>query len=229
MKTEFSGILFDLDGTLLDTALDFVPAVNEVRLQMGLFPLELTDIRPHVSHGAKRLVKECLLVSEQQSKFESVLNALLDAYERSLASHARLFEGMDRLLERCEYWGLPWGVVTNKPKRFTEPLLNALGLDTKAQCIVSGDTLLQKKPDPAPLAFACHQMQIEPGKTLYVGDAERDIQAGKSAGMPTAVALFGYLSSNDQPSLWKADYELHKAEDLFSILDPVQDKKSETI
>lgn len=222
MKKEFSGILFDLDGTLLDTALDFVPAVNEVRQEMGLPELALSDIRPHVSHGAKRLVHECLAVDEQQSKFERTLNRLLDAYERSLASEARLFEGMEHLLQSFDDWGLPWGIVTNKPKRFTEPLLAALGLDKKSRCIVSGDTLLQRKPDPAPLSYACHQMHISPAEALYVGDAERDILAGKRAGMQTAVALFGYLADTDEPAKWEADYELQSVNDLFSILKPTK-------
>ena len=217
-QSDFSGVLFDLDGTLLDTALDFVPAVNQVREQMGQPPLELSNIRSHVSHGVSHMVTAVLGTDKNHPQFQSQVDALLSAYEQVLAKHARLFEGMEALLDKLELNKIPWGIVTNKPKRFTEPLMAALSLDQRCGCIVSGDTLLQRKPDPAPLEYACHQIQIQPEKALYVGDAERDIEAGNRAGMSTAVALFGYLDAQDEPGSWSADYEVASVEALSTLI-----------
>jgi phosphoglycolate phosphatase len=197
-------VLFDLDGTLLDTAPDMAAALNALRSLEGLPALPFDDIRPHVSHGAPRLIKigfEC----ESGERFDALRLRFLDLYRSDIAVGTRPFEGIDAVLELLERRGIAWGVVTNKPGWLTGPLMAALGLSERAGCIVSGDTLPQRKPHPMPLLHAAKLLATEPGDCIYVGDAQRDIQAGQAAGMRTMVAAFGYLSDDDDPYGWSAD------------------------
>ena len=145
---------------------------------------------------------------------------LLDYYENNIAQYTRLFPGMDEVLQYIETRGLNWGVVTNKPAWLTDPLMAALGLDQRAACIVSGDTLQECKPHPAPLLHACDLTSSKPGQCLYVGDAERDIQAGRNAGMPTLVAMFGYLMEKDRPEDWGANALIHHPAEIIDWLQP---------
>lgn len=199
-------VFFDLDGTLLDTAPDMASCLNALLEEAGRAPLPLARIRPVVSHGATALVRLGFgLGPEDGEAFEHLRRRFLALYHRRLARETRLFPGMDSVLEALEAEGRSWGVVTNKPARFTEPLLNALGLDTRAACIVSGDTAPARKPDPRPLLHACGVTGVLPEECVYVGDARRDVEAAHAAGMPAAVALFGYLGETDEPAAWGAD------------------------
>lgn len=211
-------VLFDLDGTLLDTAPDLAYALNELLKEHGQPPLALEQIRPHVSHGARALVKLGFGLEPKDTAFEALRERLLDIYRKNLARATRLFPGMDAVLSRIERQGLNWGVVTNKPSWLTGPLMDALGLTSRATCIVSGDTTSNSKPHPEPMLYACRCAGSDPGECLYVGDAPRDIEAGRRAGLHTIVALFGYLGPNDRPETWGADGSITGPEDLLNWL-----------
>jgi len=213
-------VLFDLDGTLLDTAPDLAAALNAT-LQLNeraTLPFEM--IRPVVSHGGQALIELGFDIDPQHSEFEPLRKQLLDLYQANIAVHTGLFPGMADVLDELENRGLRWGVVTNKPGWLTEPLLDALNLTSRAICVVSGDTLQERKPHPAPLLHACKLADCKPVEALYVGDAERDIEAGCRAGMRTLAALFGYLMEHDKPENWGADALIEKPADILEHITP---------
>jgi len=198
----YAALLLDLDGTLLDTAPDMGGALNRLRVEHGREPLPYASIRPVVSHGAARLVALGFPEAAGDA-FEQLRLRFLEIYSQHLAEHTRLFPGIEEVLDDIEARGLPWGVVTNKPGWLTDPLLATLELDRRAACIVSGDTLPQRKPHPLPMLHAASLVRVPPERCVYVGDAERDIQAGRAAGMATVVAAYGYLSESDDPGSWQ--------------------------
>ena len=198
-------VLFDLDGTLADTAPDLAYALNSLLREEQRAPLPYERIRPMVSHGATALVKLGFGVSPEQPLFSSLRNRLLSLYQQHLARETRLFTGMAELLAFIEQQGINWGVVTNKPAFLTQPLMTALELTGRTVCIISGDTTANRKPHPEPLLHACRLAGSNAEQCLYVGDAERDVRAGRFAGMHTLVALFGYLGEEDHPESWGAD------------------------
>lgn len=212
-----SAVLFDLDGTLLDTAPDMAAALNALRTQEGLAPLPFAEIRPHVSHGAARLI-QIGFGCPSGERFEALRLRFLDLYSRNLSSGTRPFDGIESVLDELERRGIAWGVVTNKPGWLTGPLMTAVGLGERAGCIISGDTLPERKPHPMPLLHAAKLLEREPRDCIYVGDAQRDIQAGRAAGMKTLVASFGYLSDDDDPAGWSADAILGRPIDLLDQL-----------
>ena len=198
-------VLFDLDGTLADTAPDLAHALNALLQEQGRAPLPFESIRPVVSHGATALVRLGFAIDPAAQEFAALRNRLLDLYQQHLARETRLFRGMPELLTELEQRHLAWGVVTNKPSFLTQPLMAAFGLDTRAACIVCGDTTANKKPHPEPMLHACRLAGSHAAHCLFVGDAERDIRAGRAAGMFTLVALFGYIGPEDRPETWGAD------------------------
>jgi phosphoglycolate phosphatase len=197
-----AALLLDLDGTLLDTAPDMGGALNRLRAEHGLPPLPAEVIRPVVSHGAMRLVALGFPEASGDA-FETLRLRFLELYAANLAVGTRLFPGIEAVLDHLEARGLPWGIVTNKPGWLTDPLLAALGLDRRAACAVSGDTVAERKPHPLPLLHAARLVGVEPGRCVYVGDAERDIQAGRAAGMTTVVAAYGYIPADEDPRQWR--------------------------
>ena len=198
-------VLFDLDGTLADTAPDLADALNTVLLNNGKDALPFEQIRPVVSHGGIALVSLGFGIEPDHPEFEPLRQQLLQVYADDIANKTCLFPGMNELLNNIESAGMNWGVVTNKPAWLTEPLLEALNLSQRAISIVSGDTLKERKPHPSPLLYACEQAGSQGFECVYVGDAERDIVAGNKAGMKTIVALFGYIGAKDKPETWGAD------------------------
>jgi phosphoglycolate phosphatase len=198
-------VLFDLDGTLADTAPDLAFALNAVLREHGRPALPLATIRPWASHGAQTLLRHGFGIEPGAPGFEALRARLLAVYREHLAVDTSLFPGMAELLARLEHRGIGWGVVTNKPSWLTEPLLAALGLSQRAACIVSGDTAARSKPHPEPFWHACRSAGLRCAETLCVGDARRDIEAGHRAGLRTLVALFGYLHPADEPATWGAD------------------------
>ena len=211
-------VLFDLDGTLLDTAPDLAAALNRLRADRGQPALPLAAIRPTVSHGSPGMLQLCFGLHPDHPDYAKLNQQLLDAYRAAIAVETQLLDGMAQVLATLEARAIPWGVVTNKPGWLTEPLLQALDLGSRAACVVSGDTLPQCKPEPEPLWHACRQVGVAPGDCLYVGDAERDIQAGNRAGMTTLVAGFGYLGAADCPQEWGAAGILDCPVDLLDWL-----------
>lgn len=213
--TDIDTILFDLDGTLVDTAPDMVRALNEVLAAEGRSALALEQLRPHVSNGAAALLQFAFGDAVAGDEGTRLRRSFLDCYAVDIARDSRTFPGIDRMLAEIETAGLRWGVVTNKPGWLTEPLLAELGLARRAACIVSGDTLARSKPDPAPIRHACELAATRPERTVYVGDALRDIEAGRAAGTVTLVALFGYIEPGAKPVEWGADGMLEQPADLW--------------
>jgi phosphoglycolate phosphatase len=212
-------ILFDLDGTLADTAPDLAHALNLVREQRGLAPLPLEPVRRRVSLGSTELVRFSFAIEEQEPGFDALRQQVLAVYRDNLTRRTRLFEGMSEVLEEIERRGHPWGVVTDKPGWLTEPLLAALALSERTACIVSGDTTVNRKPHPEPLLAAARMAGALPADCLYVGDAQRDIEAGRRAGMKTLVAMFGYVDPDQRPERWGADGLIATPRELLSWLD----------
>jgi len=204
-KPYLRAVLFDLDGTLADTAPDLAYALNVALQEHGKAPLPFETIRPVVSHGGKALIKLGFGYEPEHPHYETVRARFLAIYADNIARETVLFPGMAELLATLEQSGLRWGVVTNKPSWLTDPLMQALALSSRAACIVSGDTTAHAKPHPEPMFHACRTAGVSPEQCLYIGDAERDIEAGRRAGMRTLVALFGYLLPDDQPLNWGAD------------------------
>jgi phosphoglycolate phosphatase len=217
-RRRLRGVLLDLDGTLLDTAADMAEALNRLRAAEGLGPLPFERIRPLVSHGAPRLIR--LAFGEPEAgRYESLRARFLDFYRGALAVHTRVFEGFDAVLDAVESAGLRWGVVTNKPGWLALPLLEALHLAPRCGCLVAGDTLPERKPHPLPLLHAAGLLGLHPGECAYLGDAERDVQAARNAGMIPLVAGFGYLAEGDDPAAWRAEAVFARPAELLDWLE----------
>lgn len=198
-------VLFDLDGTLADTAADLAGALNRVRADRSLPPLPLETLRPHASDGTRGMLGAGLGVTRDDAEWEILKETFLDYYAAGLAVHTRLFDGAEDALAGIEDRGLRWGVVTNKVTRFTLPLLDHLGIAKRAGVIVCGDTTPQTKPHPAPLLHAANEIGIDAASCVYVGDAPRDVAAARAAGMAALVASYGYIASDVSPRAWAPD------------------------
>ncbi|MFN0159923.1 MAG: HAD-IA family hydrolase [Burkholderiales bacterium] len=197
-------VLFDLDGTLADTAPDLAGALNKMRTDRGLAALPLEPLRRMASSGARGLVGVGFGLKPGDADYEAHRVEFLDNYARALCVHSRLFDGVHELLDEIESRELKWGVVTNKAARFTQPFARAIGLAGRAATIVSGDSTAHAKPHPAPLILAALECGVDPATCVYVGDDLRDIQAGHAAGMKTLAVTWGYLGDGDPPSSWGA-------------------------
>jgi N-acetyl-D-muramate 6-phosphate phosphatase len=211
-------VLFDLDGTLADTAGDLGGALNHLRIARGLPPLPLDALRPYASSGARGLIGFGLDIHPGHDEYETLRLGFLDAYTRCLSDTTVLFDGVAELLATLEARGIKWGVVTNKPHRFTVPVMVGLGLDQRAGVTISGDSTAHAKPHPLPLLTACEQLGVPPAATLYVGDDLRDIQAAQAAHMPSAAAAWGYIGHNGELASWGADVIVAQALDLLAHL-----------
>jgi len=213
----YNAVLFDLDGTLVDTAPDMVAVLQSLQEDHGLEPAGYHEGRSYVSNGAVGLLKFGF-PDRDDDAIETLRLAFLERYAEQLCVHSAVFAGLDTLVDRLDSDGLPWGVVTNKPQYLTDPLLVALGLDQRVACSVSGDTLPQRKPDPAPLHHACQLAAFDAARTLYVGDSSRDIDAGRAAGMGTIAAAYGYIAPGDSSASWGADVIANDTQELAQIV-----------
>ena len=211
-------VLFDLDGTLVDTAPDLGYALNLQRSRHGLPELADAIIRPQASHGARGLLGVGFDLHPDDPHYGIMREEFLQLYSENICRHSRPFPGILDLLHALETRNLAWGVVTNKPARFTEPLMSILDLAERAGCIVSGDTCPHSKPHPAPMLVAAELCQTPPAQCLYVGDAARDIEAATAAGMPALAAAWGYLGSTDTPETWGAHAIIHAPAELLAYV-----------
>ncbi len=219
-RKAISVILFDLDGTLADTAPDLAYALNQTLKRHNHPPLPYDQIKPKVSHGASALIRLGFDLTPDDEAFAPLLQELLQIYSANIHRETALFPGMKEVLERLEQRGIAWGIVTNKPSRFTDPLMKSMGLADRAACIVSGDTTMNSKPHPEPILHACRLAGgHSPEACLYIGDAQRDIESGLAAGTATLVALFGYLGSDDHPEKWGADGYITHPKQILEWLD----------
>ncbi|MCU7916978.1 MAG: HAD-IA family hydrolase [Candidatus Thiodiazotropha sp. (ex Epidulcina cf. delphinae)] len=198
-------VLFDLDGTFADTAPDLHFALNQVLAKHGRQPISYQQIRPAVSHGSQAMLKVGFGIEPDDPRFSQLQKDFLAIYLNNIAVQTKPFDGIPALIERLEQRAIRWGIVTNKPAWLTDPLMRELDMHQRASAIVSGDTTPYTKPHPEPVRHACQLAGVDPARSLYVGDAIRDIQAGRHAGTKTLIALFGYLSDDDEPSKWEAD------------------------
>ncbi len=214
----FDAVLFDLDGTLLDTAPDLAGALNRVRCNHDLPPVPFSALRPWVSHGSFALVRAGFGLADDHPTFESLRQELLAEYHAQIADESAPFSGIDAVLEWLQARELRWGIVTNKPGWLTTPLLARVPFTHTPGCVVSGDTLPVRKPDPGPLLLAAETLRVAPSRCIYVGDAERDVEAGRRAGMRTLIASYGYLGMHDEPAHWGADGMVASPHELMNWL-----------
>lgn len=212
---KLSCILFDLDGTLVDTAPDLIASLNHALNQHGFETVEPSKVKPHVSFGASAMINASMKTSADEKTHSDILATMLTQYENNIALHSVFFDGILEVLTFIESQNLSWGIVTNKRERFTQPLVEALNLHKRATCIISGDTTPNPKPHPAPLFEACKRAQVSPENCVYIGDAAHDIVAGNNAKMYTLAATYGYLQPHDAPENWGANALIHSPKDLL--------------
>lgn len=210
-------ILFDLDGTLADTVPDLGGATNLLRAEQGLPPLPLEHLRLHASAGARGLLKAGLNITPDDEDYPVMQQRFLALYESNLCCGTQLFQGIPELLEAIEAQGIRWGIVTNKVARFTLPLIDALGLEQRTACVISGDSAPRPKPFPDSLQLASTSIGVDAARCIYVGDDERDVIAGHSAGMKTIIALWGYIGTEKPPANWGADAMALSPQDILRI------------
>jgi 2-phosphoglycolate phosphatase len=208
-------VLFDLDGTLVDTAPDLCAAANTMRARVGLSPLSVPELRPAVSRGSRAMLALALPHLDPAER-EAWVGPFLESYAAAIAVHSRLFGGVDEVLDRIENDGASWGIVTNKPEGLARALVQHLGLSMRAAVLVGGDTLPQRKPDPQPLWFACDQLGVAPQHAVYVGDDARDVEAARAAGLRPIAAAWGYRDASDDINRWGADLVLEHPLDLLT-------------
>jgi 2-phosphoglycolate phosphatase len=212
-------VLFDLDGTLIDSAPDLGAAADLMRVSRGLPSLPLIHYRPMAGAGARGMLKLALDIDPEHLDYETLKQEFLGLYEVNMTERTQAFEGVDQLIGALAQAGLPWGVVTNKAQRFTLPLTRSMRLFDGAATVISGDTTPHAKPHPEPLFEAARRLGLAPADCLYVGDDERDIQAGQAAGMPTVAACYGYLGQKGDVAAWGADAELSYPLQLLTLLE----------
>ncbi len=207
-------VLFDLDGTLLDSAPDFVATIDRMRAKRAQPPITLEQLRPHVSRGARAMLATAFARLDAEAR-DSMIGEFLDIYRQELARHGKPFDGIEALLHAIEASGSRWGIVTNKPESLARQLLPLLGWEQRCAALVGGDTLPVRKPDPEPLLHAARQVGVDAGRCVYVGDDERDIVAARAAGMPSVAALWGYRLDEDDPETWQADVAVEAPQALL--------------
>jgi 2-phosphoglycolate phosphatase len=215
---QIEAVLFDLDGTLIDSAPDLGAAADKMRVDRGMSSLPLAHYRPMAGAGARGMLGVAFGLTPEHADFGALKEEFFTNYEACMTERTYAFDGVAELIAQISAAGLKWGVVTNKSARFTLPLTRQMPLFSSAQTIVSGDTTPHAKPHPAPLLEAARQLQVEPARCVYVGDDERDIVAGRAAGMPTVAAAYGYLGATADTHGWKADATIGSPSALLNLL-----------
>jgi len=218
MFKDVAAVLFDLDGTLIDSAPDLGAAADKMRTDRGLESLPLALYRPMAGAGARGMIAVAFGLTPDDARFADLKEEFFRNYESRMTEHTTVFDGVAELIGQIGQAGFKWGVVTNKSARFTLPLTKAMPLFDTAQTIISGDTTPHSKPHPAPLLEAARQLDVLPGRCIYVGDDERDIVAGRAAGMPTVAAAYGYLGKTADTGGWKADATIAAPGALLNLL-----------
>lgn len=214
----FEAVLFDLDGTLADTAPDLGAALNRLRVEEGLPALPLPTLRPYTSQGVRGLLRAGFGIDPQGTDYSRLSQRFLELYAADLCVDTRLFDGIAELLADLRERGIPWGIVTNKRTRYTDPLVSALGLRSQTTCVVSGDTTAAAKPSPLPILHACGILGKPPGRSLYVGDDRRDIEAGRAAGTLAIAASWGYLDDPSAIGSWAADRIVDHPTEILDLI-----------
>ncbi len=218
MLNNIKAVLFDLDGTLIDSAPDLGAAADQLRINKGLSPLGLSLYRPHTGTGARGMLKVAFQMEPDHPEFADLKEAFFVNYEQNLVVHTALFKGVQELIDSLKERGLEWGIVTNKSERFTNPIVKKIPLLSLAKTVISGDTTAYAKPHPAPILEAMKRMDLNPQDCVYIGDDERDIVAGKAAGVKTIAAGYGYLGDAGDIVKWGADINIYSPIDLLNWL-----------
>ncbi len=213
-----TAVLFDLDGTVIDSAPDLAGAANDMRVARGLVPRDYLDLRPHVGSGARGMVGAAFGRVPGDDDFEALKGEFLDRYEGRLLLHTKVFDAVEPVLQALETQGIPWGIVTNKIERLTAPIVAGLGIDRRAAVVVCGDTTPHAKPHPAPLFEAARRCGVDASRCVYVGDDRRDMEAARAAGMPGAVACWGYIVPGEDVHTWGGNTLLDRPADLLKWL-----------
>ena len=228
-------VLFDLDGTLLDTAPDLMNALNYALASAGLSTIDDGSAKPYISGGARSMLAYALSKqkplskinpsvqareadTEHQALYEQLVDRMLSFYAMNLCGQTRFYDGVEKVLDTLHQHSIPFGVVTNKISRFTDPIIKALSIHHRTDCIISGDTTPEKKPHPKPLLEACERLEVNPNECVYIGDASRDIEAGRRAGMKTLAAAYGYIDTLEDIAGWGADQILNEPIELLDWL-----------
>jgi phosphoglycolate phosphatase len=219
-QSPYQGVFFDLDGTLADTAPDLVAATNKLLTARNLTPKPYELLRPYASAGARGLLEGAFGINPEHPDFIPLRDEFFANYEKALLVESKIFDDIHHLLDQMDQAKLPWGIVTNKSKRFTNPLVELMSLHKRSVSTVSGDTTPHSKPHPEPILHAAKIANIDPAKSLYVGDDIRDVVAGKAAGMKTVAAAYGYCGCKEPPEAWGADFIINTPLDLLQIIFP---------
>jgi len=230
MIKKIRAVLFDLDGTLIDSAPDFIPAVNQLRAEHKLAALDEARIRATVSNGARALVSLALGAHADDKNFkhddfEKNRQRFLEIYTENLGRYSHAFDGMRKLLSELKKNNILWGIATNKPERYTLPLLKKLNFLPAPNCVICPDHVIEPKPHPASLQLACQQLNCNSEELIYIGDHRRDIDCGKHAGAITIAALYGYIENGDNPDDWGADYSVNRVEELWPLIQTIDREK----
>lgn len=216
--SRYQAVLFDLDGTLLDSALDFYWVIDKMLADRSQPPVDRISFRQYVSEGARAMVCCAFSLPADSPETELLLQEFLTLYRQHLMVEATLFTGLDAVLEDLEQRQIPWGIVTNKPERFCHTILDRLNVNSRCATLICPEHVKQRKPDPESLLLACQQIHCEPARTLYLGDHQRDIEAGRRAGMTTVACCWGYLHADDDPASWGADHIIEDTRELGALL-----------
>lgn len=218
MTKKYNCVLFDLDGTLIDTAPDFYLVMEQLCKNHQQEVLSMEAIRKTVSHGARALVKRAFKIEESHPSFNDLRQELLDLYLENLAVKTELFDGLNDLLKHLNQQAIPWGIVTNKPRLYAEKVVSELGLEQHCASLVCPDDVKVTKPDPEPMFLACNQIGVQAEQCIYVGDHKRDIDAGNAANMLTITAAYGYIDQDDDPLHWQADHLVESSIALSKLI-----------
>ncbi len=219
MAFKLSCVLFDLDGTLLNTAPDLLACLHSALTHHNVVQTDITTLMPYISYGAAAMIKHSAAASMSAAQQAEILTTMLHLYEQNIAVHSDFFAGIPETLAFCEAQQIKWGIVTNKRKRFTEPLVDALNIRARVACVISGDSTAHAKPHAAPMLAACQQAHVAPEECVYIGDARHDIEAGKAVNMTTLAAMYGYLTPTDTPETWGADALIASPKHLLTWLE----------
>ena len=217
-KNPFDGLLFDLDGTLLDTAPDFISSMNVLMARHGEPKIGAEGIRLNVTNGSAGLIQHAFNVSPESREFKTLRNELLSIYEKHIVEKTALFPGIKQVLDECAERSIPWGIVTNKPWMYTETILEKLDLMDRVACAICPDHVQRPKPDPESLYLACKKLRLKPSQCIYIGDHIRDILAGSRAAMSTIVAAWGYIDPDENLSEWGANWIVERSQGLHKFL-----------
>ena len=218
MLNRYRLVLFDFDGTFADTARDMVGALNRRREAHAKHRLAFESLRPHVSDGTPALIRIGFGCGPGEDGYDALRNQFLETYEAHLCDQTTVYPGIDEILECCQKSDVPWGIVTNKPEQLTVRIMQTLGYFERANVIIGGDSLPQRKPHPMPILHACKHIGVNPQSTVFIGDSIRDIEAGRKANTDTIAVTYGYVPPGDKPVEWNADYLADSVSEVLEIL-----------